>query len=392
MTSTGGSGWLRGGSRAAISSGVSRPGWRRRRDHQIGHRPDEREQADPEVDAQAEDVVRGVDAQHLPHGPADDVRGDVQGEHPSVPHPPPPVGPDAEGRDADAPQRLVEERRVERRDVGIALRAVGRVDAQPPRQGRRATEELLVEPVAPAPGRLGQDDARRESVRHRRERDSLAVAGDPGPDATEDDRAPDAETAVPDLERVHRVAAGAEVRLRRRQQVIEPAPEDPERHGPHGDVSDGPSSTAPLPPTTVAEPDGDEDADDDAERVPPDRERSEVPHPLVGAGDRREHPASLTPGQERVRTPSASSRTSARSEPRPSRGRRSVEQPSHEGGPDDDAVGIAGHLGGLRSGAHAEPDAHRDVGRLADAGDQRRARARWSALGRRSRPSSRRRR
>src|SRR5512145_2370401 len=45
--------------------------------------------------------------------------------------------------------------------------------------------------------------------------------------------------------------------------------------------------------------------------------------------------------------------------------RAGVEQPAHEGRPDDDAVGVARHLGGLVARGHTEPDADREVGHLA---------------------------
>jgi hypothetical protein len=69
-------------------------------------------------------------------------------------HPEPPVRPVQDQRDPDAPQRLVEERRVERRVLGEPGGPVHDVDLEPPRQRRRLTEQLLVEPVPPSPDRL----------------------------------------------------------------------------------------------------------------------------------------------------------------------------------------------------------------------------------------------
>ena len=51
-------------------------------------------------------------------------------------------------------------------------------------------------------------------------------------------------------------------------------------------------------------------------------------------------------------------------------------QRAHQGGPDDDAVGVPGHLGGLVGVGHTQPDTHRQVGHPPDPGDQARRRGR----------------
>ncbi len=81
---------------------------------------------------------------------------------------------------------------------------------------------------------------------------------------------------MPHLEGVQRVAVGAEVRLVRRDDVVEAPADQPEGHGPDRDVRDGPGAAAALHPALVAEPDADEDADDDAECVAAQRDRAEM--------------------------------------------------------------------------------------------------------------------
>src|SRR5690606_9942048 len=112
----------------------------------------------------------------------------------------------------------------------------------------------------------------------------------------------------PDVERGDRVAALTEVELVVGDHVVEPAADEAERHRPDGDVADLPGLSAACHPALLAEPDGHDDAEDDRERVGAQRERPEVPDPLVGAGDRgKDHGAGLS---------SRSSRSAARSSAR----------------------------------------------------------------------------
>src|SRR5690606_37681354 len=108
---------------------------------------------------------------------------------------------------------------------------------------------------------------------------------DPGAERAERDRAPDPEAALPDLEGVHPVTALAEVQLVVRDHVVEPAAHEAERDGPDSDVGHRPGPPAPGDPALVAEPDGNEDADDDAERVAAQRDGAEVQHPARRAGN-----------------------------------------------------------------------------------------------------------
>src|SRR5439155_23152849 len=127
---------------------------------------------------------------------------------------------------------------------------------------------------------------------------SLAVAADPRAEYPERDRAPDAQTAVPDLERVDRVLALAEVLLVVGDDVVQPPADDAEHDGPARDVPDVVALAAPGPPPARREGQRDEDADDDAQRVGTDGKRSEMPHRPGRAGNRSHvpHPATVVVG------------------------------------------------------------------------------------------------
>ncbi len=223
-----------------------------------------------------------VDAHVLDPEAAGAVRRDVQREGAAVAELEAAVGPDDQDGDADAPQRLVQERRV----VGAGDPAVLRGgDLQRPRQVGLLAVQLLVEPVPPAADGLGDGDAGGQRVGPRGQRDAPAATADPGADGAEGDGAPDAEPALPDLEGVHPVTAVAEVQLVVRDHVVQAAADESEGHRPHGDVGHGAGPATAGDPPPVAEPHGNEDADDDAERVAAQRNRAEIDHSARGAGD-----------------------------------------------------------------------------------------------------------
>src|SRR5690606_3206388 len=108
---------------------------------------------------------------------------------------------------------------------------------------------------------------------------------DPRADTAQRDGTPDAQAAVPDLDRVQRIPALTEVPVRVGDHVVEPAADQAERHRPHGDVDDETGAAAARLPAPLAPPDGDDDADDDAQRVGADRDRADFPHSARRAGN-----------------------------------------------------------------------------------------------------------
>ena len=171
-------------------------------------------------------------------------------------------------------------------DDGPARGLVPLVDLQAPRQVGRAAVQLVVEPVAEAADGLRERDAGGGRVGEVEEADPGPAAADPGAERAERDGAPDAEAALPDLQRVERVAALAQVGLGRGDDVVDPAADDAERHGPGRDVEDltrlvprAATSRRPVSQTATTMP------SEDAQGVHPDRQRAEVEDPDGGAGD-----------------------------------------------------------------------------------------------------------
>ena len=119
---------------------------------------------------------------------------------------------------------------------GVPVGPVRRVDLQTPGQRRRATEQLLVEPVPPPPDRLGQGQRRRRRPQRVR-RLHTPTAGRPQPDHdSEGDAAPDAEPSLPDLDDVEPAALE---RLPVGHHVVDARADDAGGHRPHrhgGDV------------------------------------------------------------------------------------------------------------------------------------------------------------
>src|SRR3954451_16627609 len=123
-----------------------------------GQHPDDDRGED--VQAQAEEVLGGVDAQRLDVPAPEAVEGDVQGERPPVAEPEPPVGPDDDAGGDQVPHQFVEERGVVGGDVLVAGEAVGRVDHQRPGQVGGLAVEFLVEVVPQPADGLGDEQAR----------------------------------------------------------------------------------------------------------------------------------------------------------------------------------------------------------------------------------------
>jgi hypothetical protein len=108
--------------------------------------------------------MRGIHAQQLFEDAKAGVAGDVQGEQPGGADAAPVPEPHEHGREAEVPDQLVEERGVEGCVVRIALGPVGGVDLESPWEARRAAEQLLVEVVADAADRLGDQQSGRRGI------------------------------------------------------------------------------------------------------------------------------------------------------------------------------------------------------------------------------------
>jgi hypothetical protein len=117
---------------------------------------DDGHQTHPGVHPERTDLGRLVDAERLHPQPAHAIAGHIEPEQLAGTQPAPPVDQEQHDAEPDVPEAFVEEGGVVR-GVGVVTgRTVGRIDLQAPRQGRRATEQLLVPPVAPTPDGLGQ--------------------------------------------------------------------------------------------------------------------------------------------------------------------------------------------------------------------------------------------
>ena len=121
---------------------------------------------DVHVQANAAELVRRVDAQHLDPEAADAVEEDVEGEQaPGRIVPEPALDEEEHPGGSEVPQRLVQERRVERLVVDVVDRAVLGIDLEAPRQVGRPAEQLLVPPVPEAADALRDEQRRRRRSR-----------------------------------------------------------------------------------------------------------------------------------------------------------------------------------------------------------------------------------
>ncbi len=94
----------------------------------------------------------------------------------------------------------------------------------------------MVEVVAQSGDRLRQGNGRGHRVSNGAERDVVASGAEVGAEPTQCDGTPDAQTAVPDGQRVPRVLTLGEVELWVGDQVVDPRADDSEGHHPYGQV------------------------------------------------------------------------------------------------------------------------------------------------------------
>src|ERR1700761_4123301 len=110
-------------------------------------------------------------------------------------------------------------------------------DLQTPRHRGLATVEFLVEVISQPANRLGENDTGGDRVAERGKRNAATATGDPRTHTAQGDRTPDSQAAVPDTQcRAESRAAFTEISPPVGCQVVQPAPDKPERHGPQGDV------------------------------------------------------------------------------------------------------------------------------------------------------------
>src|SRR5262249_5494570 len=129
----------------------------------------------PEIEALAEDVVGGVDAEALLEDAEGRVAGDVEGEEAGGADLAVMAEPDEEGGQGQVPDDLVEEGRLEGGEVEGAGGAVFGCDLEAPGEVGGAAEQLLVEVVADPPDRLGDEEGRGGRVHEGRDRDPRPV-------------------------------------------------------------------------------------------------------------------------------------------------------------------------------------------------------------------------
>ncbi|MCY1223011.1 hypothetical protein D9M72_351200 [compost metagenome] len=191
----------------------------------------EHDQRGKEYEDAGPDVEPGGDTEQVdlfgivdPHGfdpdPAQGVVHGVEPEQPPAAEVELPVQGQQDQHACDIPERLVEERRVEERigrHASREVRVVG-VDLQAPGKGGGTAEELLVEVVAPAPQRLGEQQPGSGGIEECGQLDACAAAADPCAHGAEQDGPPDPQTASLDLRNQGQITgavkAGAEVGVR----------------------------------------------------------------------------------------------------------------------------------------------------------------------------------
>ena len=231
-------------------------------------------------------MVRWVDPQQLLEEPPDGVVRDVEREQRRRLEAEPAV---EQQQDPDADEvvdELVEERRMEGRVLGVVRDPVVEVDLQAPRQVGRLAVELLVEPVAPAPDSLREEEAGRDRVGEVPHARARAPDDDPAGDAPEQDPAPDAEPALPDGEdplplRVRDLVPARDV-------VVRASADDPERDAPDRDPQhEIPIAAAPHP-AHAGQPDTARDREQQHQAVHVDRHRPDVDRAGVRRRDGRE--------------------------------------------------------------------------------------------------------
>jgi hypothetical protein len=164
--------------------------------------------------------------------------------------------------------------------------AMSRIDRKPPRQRGRSAEELLVEVVAKAADRLGDEESRSRGIEKPRDVGTTAPQHPKPGEGPGGDPTPDAEAAVPDRERAPRMRWHL---VPARRQEVKPPADETRGNAPEGYLlNKGPIAPFSLPTARRDQHRG-EDGDDVGEAVGVDEERSEMNAVLRRTGDRRRH-------------------------------------------------------------------------------------------------------
>ena len=163
---------------------------------------------------------------------------------------------------------------MERRRAQVLQRSVVGVDPQPPGQARRLAEELLVPPVADPADALREQQAGRRRVHERRRARTRAAHDDHPGDRPEEDPAPDAEPAVPELE--HALPFRRRHLVPRGDVVVEPRPDDAEPDAPERDAQHEIAVAPHAAPADARQPDAEQDRDQQRQAVQVDDERPDV--------------------------------------------------------------------------------------------------------------------
>src|SRR5919109_2962882 len=254
-------------------------------------REDEDDDRDPRVQAERADLVCRVDPEQLLPEAAERVDRDVEREKGWRPEAEEAVEDEQQDRRKGHVDELVEEGRVERLRRRVLERAVLRVDLEAPRQVRRLAEELLVPPVPEAADPVRDEQPRRRGV-HQRPGVLAGPLRDVGADdRPEEDPAPDAETAFPDLEDALPLRVG---HLRpARDHVVGAGADDPGGDAPDGDAEEEVPVAAlrpgPLRPAQARDDDADGDREQQHQPVHVDVERADLEEAVRRRGNRRDH-------------------------------------------------------------------------------------------------------
>jgi hypothetical protein len=176
---------------------------------------------------------------------------------------------------------------MEGRVLLIALDAVVDVDLEPPGAVGRLPVQLLVEPVSDAPDALREEQAGSDRVHHLRHALAGPLDDDRAGDATEEDAAPDAQAAFPDLE--HALPLRVWHLVPARQVVIEPRADDAGRDAPDRDAQDEVPVSAATDPAHAGERNAPRDRHEEHQPVHVQHERTEVDRARVRRGDRSDH-------------------------------------------------------------------------------------------------------